>query len=140
MGMKKPVVRHCRSRERATTLVEVLIVVAIIAMVAGGVGVAAFAYWGKAKLKTTATDARTVRHAVRAWRMEHDAAGCPKFDELRQAGMLESDGRSGDAWGQPWHIQCSESDVSVVSAGEDHKLDTPDDIRVPDAGESMRAL
>ena len=140
--MKKRVVRNSRLRERATTLVEVLIVVAIIAMVAGGVGVAAFDYWGKAKQKTTATDARTVRQAVRTWRMEHDASGCPKVDELRQAGLLDSDSRSGDAWGEPWLIQCSE-DVSVVSGGPDRKLDTPDDIRVPagrDGSDGMRTL
>jgi len=138
--MTKRVLRHRRFYERATTLVEVLIVVAIIAMVAGGIGVAAFEYWLKAKQKTTATDARTVRNAARAWRMEYDAAGCPKFDELRQAGILDSDSRSGDAWGEPWLIQCDEVDVSVVSAGQDRKLDTSDDIRVPDGGESMRAL
>lgn len=40
--MKQPKVKDSRLRERATTLVEVLIVVAIIAMVAGGIGVAAF--------------------------------------------------------------------------------------------------
>jgi len=86
------------------------------------------------------TEARTVRVAARAWRMENDAVGCPKFDELRLAGLLESDTRSGDAWGEPWVIQCTEADVSVVSAGQDRKLDTSDDIRVPNAREDIGVL
>ena|SRR6186713_1109634 len=138
--MTKPETRNSRSYERATTLVEVLIVVAIIALVAGGIGVAAFEYWLKAKQKATLADAHTVRSAVRTWWIEHDASECPDIDQLKQGGALDKSGRGRDAWGEPWLIQCSEGDVSVVSAGQDRKLDTPDDIRVPDAGESIRAM
>lgn len=138
--MKQPVVRNSRSRERATTLVEVLIVVAIIALVAGGIGVAAFEHWGKAKQKATLADAHTVRSAVRTWWIENDASECPNIDQLKREGALDKSGRGRDAWGEPWLIQCAEGDVSVVSAGQDRKLDTPDDIRVPNAGEEVRPM
>lgn len=113
------------------TLVEILIVVAIIALIAGGVGVAAFERYGKAQRTTTETNAHNIRDAVRTWWLEHDRVDCPEFDELMKSGALDRGSRKRDAWGEPWHIQCAEGDVTVVSAGPDRQLDTRDDIRVP---------
>lgn len=105
--------------------------VAIIALVAGGVGVASFKYWQKAQLTTTETNALGIREAVGRWWLENDPSECPGFEELVKSGALDKASRKRDAWGGAWHIQCAEGDVTVSSAGPDRQLDTADDIRAP---------
>src|SRR3954468_13685807 len=93
--------KHCScSRVRGVTLVEMLIVVAIMALVAGGVGVAALKYWGEAQIKTTAANARTIRGAVKTWWIDHDPEQCPGVDQLVAAGALDRDSPRADAWGE----------------------------------------
>src|SRR5688572_22735794 len=77
------------TRARGVTLVEVLIVIAIMALLAGGVGVAVLKYWSDAQDKTTATNARTIRGAVKAWWIDHDRGECPGVEELVAAGTLD---------------------------------------------------
>lgn len=120
-----------RRHFRAVTLVEVLIVVAIIALIAGGVGIAAFERYRKAQRDMTRAGAVQVRAAVRAWWLEHEPTECPDFDELVRSAALDEGSRRGDAWGEPWSIQCVEGRVTVSSAGPDRQLGTSDDIRVP---------
>ena len=122
-----------RRRARGVTLVEVLIVVAIMALVAGGVGVAALKYWGDAQNKTTEANARAIRGAVKAWWIDHDRGECPHIDALVSAGTLDRDSPRFDAWGESWRVECAEGDVTVLSAGPDRQSGTPDDIRVPPA-------
>lgn len=129
--MEKISRRNRRSQSRAVTLVEILIVVAIIALIAGGVGVAAFKRFIKAKESTTQTNTRGIRAAIRTWWLEHDPVECPDFDDLVKSGALDEDSNERDAWGEPWHIQCAEGNVTVSSAGPDRQLDTADDIRAP---------
>ena len=129
--MAQSLARNYRSQTRAVTLVEVLIVVSIIALIAGGVGVAAFRHYVKAQKHATETSAHEIRRGVRTWWLEHDPQSCPDFDELVRSDVLDAGSRKKDAWGEPWHIQCAEGDVTVVSAGPDQTLDTADDIRVP---------
>ncbi len=122
-----------RSRARGVTLVEVLIVVAIMALVAGGVGVAVLKHWGDAQNKTTEANARTIRGAVKAWWIDHDRADCPRIDDLVSAGTLDRDSPRLDAWGEAWRVECSDGEVTVLSAGRDRQRDTSDDIRIPPA-------
>ena len=132
--MQTPVARgKRRARTRATTLVEVLIVVAIIALVAGGVAVAAFDAWQRARQSSTQTNARALRHAAKTWRLAHDESGCPSFEELRSTGGLDQDSPRHDAWGTAWRIACTDNDVSVASDGRDREPGTADDIVVPAA-------
>ncbi len=125
---------HCAlhgSRERGVTLVEMLIVVAIMALVAGGVGVAALKYWGDAQFKTTSSNARTIRGAVKAWWIDHDPGQCPGVDDLVSAGVLDRDSPRSDAWGEAWRLECSDGEVTVLSSGKDRQAGTADDIRIP---------
>ncbi len=116
---------------RGVTLVEVLIVVAIIALVSGGISVGVIKYWGDAQLRTTETNARAIRGAVKTWWIDHDRSQCPTVDELVAAGTLDKDTTRRDAWGESWRIDCADDDVTVTSHGRDRRAGTADDIRIP---------
>jgi general secretion pathway protein G len=120
-----------RHRQRAVTLVEVLIVVAIIALVSAGVAVAAIKFWGPSQDKSAATNARAIRGAVKAWWMEHDPSLCPSVQQLVADQILDKDNAAKDPWGKPWRIECAESDVTIYSDGRDRIAGTSDDIRIP---------
>jgi general secretion pathway protein G len=120
-----------RCRQRAVTLVEVLIVVAIIALVSASVAVAAIKFWEPARNKSAASNARAIRGAVKAWWVEHDPSLCPSVKELVSDQVLDKDNTATDPWGKPWRIECAESDVTIYSDGSDRIAGTSDDIRIP---------
>jgi prepilin-type N-terminal cleavage/methylation domain-containing protein len=55
------------SHIRGVTLIEISIVVAIIALVSGGISIAVIKYWHEAQIHTTETNARAIRNAVKAF-------------------------------------------------------------------------
>jgi general secretion pathway protein G len=120
-----------RRRSRGVTLVEMLIVVAIIAMISGGVGLALFKHWQDARIKNTATGARQIRGAVKAWWLENGQARCPSVADLLEDKTLDRDSPRLDAWGSEWRVECRDDEVTVTSIGPDRNPDTDDDIRVP---------
>ena len=119
--------------ERGVTLVEVLIVVAIIAMVAGGATVFALPRYREAQIKTAEASARTVRAAVQNWQATSNETSCPTISQLVQEKHLDSASNTQDPWGQPFHLTCTEDEVFVLSSGPDKKKGTKDDIQVPKA-------
>jgi general secretion pathway protein G len=123
--------RTRRAIERAFSLVEVLIVIAIIALLATGVSVAAFEAWIRAQIKATTDGATQIRGAVTRWWMDNDATACPNFDQLLGERLLDKQSKNHDAWGTPWRIVCADHDVEVISSGPDKQAGTDDDIRVP---------
>jgi prepilin-type N-terminal cleavage/methylation domain-containing protein len=129
--MRRRVVRGARHvRERGVTLFEVLIVVAILALISAGVALAAIKFLEDARVRHAKTSARAIRGAVKAWWIHHDADGCPGVDELIREGTLDRDSTRVDPWGETWRVECAERDVTVISTGRDRKLGTEDDIRI----------
>jgi prepilin-type N-terminal cleavage/methylation domain-containing protein len=120
-----------RVAQRGVTLTEVLIVVAIIAMVAGTVAVVAFPRFQKARVTNTETAARVIRSAVRDWQLETNESTCPTISQLVADHILDRGQSTTDAWNEPFVIECPEGEVVVTSAGPDKKKDTADDITVP---------
>src|SRR5690606_21422829 len=96
--------RRLRTRERGTTLVEVLIVVAIIAMVAGGVAFFAFPKFKESQVKAATTGARVIRGAAQNWQMTND--GCPTISQLIQDKQLDKAQDTNDPWGGDYTITC----------------------------------
>ncbi len=121
--------RLFKASERATTLVEVLIVVAIIAMVAGGVAFFAFPKFKEAQTKSANTGARVIRGAAQNWQMTND--GCPTISQLIQDKQLDKAQETNDPWGGDYTIVCTDDDIVVTSDGADKKKGTSDDISVP---------
>lgn len=131
MDLPATVARARRALERGVTLVEVLIVVAIIAMVASGVAVFALPKYKQAQISSAETGARVIRGAIQNWQRVNNEVSCPTISQLVQEKELDSATTTEDPWAQPYILQCTDDDVIVASNGPDKKHGTPDDIRVP---------
>ena len=134
-GRRSFFVMHKRLREkrsrRGVTLVEVLIVVAIIAMVAGGVAVFALPKYKEAQIKNAETGARIVRTAIQQWQAANNETSCPTMSQLVQEKQLDPGQSTKDSWNQDYTLTCTDDEVIVQSNGPDKKKGTKDDISVP---------
>jgi general secretion pathway protein G len=129
-----PTMRTRRRRttlERGVTLFEVLIVVAILAMIAGGVAFFALPQFNKAKINTAEGAARVIRQAASQWQATNNETSCPTMSQLVQDKLLDPGQNTADPWGQPFAITCADEDVMVLSGGPDKKKGTKDDIVIP---------
>lgn len=113
---------------------EVLIVVAIIAMVAGGVAFFAFPKFKESQVKAATTGARVIRGAAQNWQMTND--GCPTISQLIQDKQLDKAQDTNDPWGGDYTITCTDDDIVVSSDGADKKKGTADDVSVPKVSNS----
>lgn len=116
-----------RRRREGFTLIEIMIVITIFAMMAGGVAVALLPQLEKARVKTTATDAQGLRSAVMLY-VADNPRGCPTVEDLVTERYLDGTRRTADAWDTPFQISCEDGDIAVVSAGPDLQFNTEDDI------------
>lgn len=123
--------QKARKNARGVTLVEVLIVVAIIAMVAGGVAVFALPKYKEAQIKQAETGARVVRTAVQQWQAANNETSCPTISQLVQEKQLDPGQSTKDSWNQDYTLTCTDDEVIVASNGPDKKKGTKDDIVVP---------
>jgi prepilin-type N-terminal cleavage/methylation domain-containing protein len=124
--------RRCRA-SRGFGLIEIVVTVAIIAMISAAITMGIMQIAARQKIALTRSNGETLRGAIKLWRAtENDSASCPSVPALIADGLLDR-GKSAktDAWGQPWRIQCDDVDATIVSTGPDKLLDTEDDIRVP---------
>ncbi len=117
--------------QRGVTLIEVLIVVAILSLIAAGIAVAAYQQYEEAKKTHTRTMVRTLRRAVQGYRTLKGVAICPSFLELVEVGAVDEDSPVADPWGSPWEVECSGARVVVRSLGPDTTSETEDDIVAP---------
>lgn len=122
-----------RRRQRGVTLFEVLIVVAILSMIAGGVAFFALPQYQKAQVKTAKSAAQIMRQAVSQWQATNNETTCPTMSQLVQEKLLDPGQTTNDPWGQPFTMSCSEEGVVVLSSGPDKKKGTKDDIVVPES-------
>jgi general secretion pathway protein G len=121
-----------RALARGVTLIEVMIVVVILGLIAGGVAIAVLPKLKKAQIDTTTTSARTLRQAAETWRGAHASDQCPTAQMLLQERAIDSASKITDAWDVPFKIACDDDETIVSSSGPDKKDGTQDDIRVPE--------
>jgi general secretion pathway protein G len=133
MAKGKQFSRICRTAHaRGMTLIEIMIVVAIIAMVMGAVAVVAIPKMKEAQISTCRSAVRTVRSAVQQWQLSNnDYSSCPTVSQLVQDKQLDSAQATTDPWGGDFLIKCEGDDVVVSSNGPDKKQGGTDDIVIP---------
>jgi general secretion pathway protein G len=121
--------RAGRAAHRGVTLVEVLIVVAIMAVISGGVTLVAFPLYKKAKVDTGMVGCRTVKQAAELYQNLDGAADqCPTMQDLVRSKKLDGS-KTDDPWNTAYRIDCSEGEIRVFSNGNDRKPGTPDDLK-----------
>jgi general secretion pathway protein G len=123
--------RRARRRQAGFTLLEIMIVLAIIAMLAGGVGVALFKNFQKAKVSTAKLRVKAARDSVTQYMIE--TPSCPhSIDEL-VAGKYLDKNDSRDPWGSQLILKCPGANdtegADVSSPGPDKQDGTADDIQ-----------
>jgi general secretion pathway protein G len=120
-----------RSVERGMTLIEIMVVVAIIGMLMGTVGVYAFGRFEKAKITDTKMVIKNVEAALVHYQTENTDS-CPKgiADLVAQKIMPKE---PLDAWGQSLVFKCpgehNADGADIVSKGKDKTEGTGDDIK-----------
>lgn len=120
--------RVARAVSRGVTLVEVLIVVAIMAVIAGGATIMVFPRLKEARIKNAIIGCGTVKKAAELHLNMGGGEGCPTIADLVSAKMLDGS-KTDDPWGKPYKIVCAEGgDIKVVSAGNDKQDNTADDV------------
>jgi general secretion pathway protein G len=133
-------------RAAGFTLIEVMIVIAIVVALAGLVGVALFARRDDAKLGLARTELTTIKNGMKLFRLDFerwpsDTEGLevlwnkerldPEADQAKWKGYLEEP-MPNDQWDQPWGYR-AESDedptrYDLWSNGPDKEEGTEDDI------------
>jgi general secretion pathway protein G len=119
-----------RAASRGVTLVEVLIVLAIMAIIAGGATALVFPRLKESRVRQTVLSAGVIKTGAQAY-MQLDNAGsdaCPSIKDLVDAKQLDAK-KTDDVWGTPFKIHCEGDELTVVSAGADKKEGTPDDVK-----------
>lgn len=124
--------RLTRSFRRGVTLVEILIVLAIVGLIAGGIAVFAIPKFQQAQKDTTRNSAIALHQAAELWRTSHGTE-CPTAERLKAEKEIASTAKITDAWESPYKIICDDESLTIVSFGPDKKEGTADDIRVPEA-------
>ncbi len=120
-----------RRLERGMTLVEILVVLAIMSLVAAGVGFAVIPKFKQAQIDTATNSMREIRNAAARWKAVRGGEDCPTVSTLQQDKEIDSASKTDDPWGSAYKITCLEDEIVVVSPGPDKKDNTADDIAVP---------
>jgi general secretion pathway protein G len=124
--------RRRRIRDAGFTLLEIMIVLAIIALIAGGVGTAVFKQFNKAKVATARLRVKAARDATAQYMIDN-SSNCPKgIDDLVSQKYLDKNNAK-DPWDKPLLFKCpgtNDTDAAdISSSGADKQDGTPDDVK-----------
>jgi general secretion pathway protein G len=117
-----------RSGSRGMTLVEILVVLAIIGLIVGGVAVVAGGAFTDAQGKTARNEVVQVEQAGEMY-MVQKSGKCPKtMQDLKAGGVLKKVKK--DPWGTEYQIKCpgEHGGIDVSSAGPDKEFGNADDV------------
>ena len=112
---------------RGMTLIEILVVLAIIGLIMGGVAIVAFNAFDDSKLNAAKKDIGTLTQSVEMYRLQRN--NCPKnTQDLKAAGIIQKITK--DPWGSDYVIKCpgEHGSVDISSPGKDGEMGTEDDI------------
>ena len=123
----REVLARARASERGMTLIEILVVLAIIGLIMGGVAIYAFGALEGSKESTAANDIATLSQSIEMYQLQKNK--CPKsVQDLKAAGIIKKITK--DPWNKDYEIKCpgEHGAVDISSAGKDGQMGTDDDI------------
>jgi len=114
------------------TLLEIMVVLAIIALIAGGVGAAVFKQYKKAQIQTAKMRVKAARDATAQFMMDNSNS-CPKgLEELLSQKYLDRNNGK-DPWGKDLNFRCPGTNdidsADISSSGPDRQEGSQDDIK-----------
>ena len=120
-----------RSGESGMTLMEIMIVFALIALIMGAVGVGAFSQWKKGQMKTARIQVNEIMQKAQQYMMDNNNE-CPKsMDDLVAQKYMPR--RQKDPWNKDFIMRCpgqiNTDGIDVISVGPDGTEGTADDIK-----------
>jgi general secretion pathway protein G len=130
--MRNRALRNLRRRAaRGMTLIEIMVVVAIISMLMGTVAIGAFSQLEKAKIKDAKMVIKAVEQGLVAYQTDNTDS-CPKqLNDLYTQKYLTKEPK--DPWGEPLVFKCpgehNKDGADLVSKGKDKQEGTADDIK-----------
>jgi len=117
-----------RRADRGMTLIEILVVLAIIGLIVGGIAVSTFGQFGDAKIKSARNEVMQIQQYCEMYMLQKNGK-CPKdVQELKAAGIIKK--ATKDPWGEEYTIVCpgEHGSVDVISSGPDKKPGGDDDV------------
>ena len=113
------------------SLLEIMIVLALIGLVTGSIAVALNSQFKKGQVKTAKIAVGQISQAAQQYMMENNS-NCPaSLDDLVASKNLAK--KSKDPWGRDFALKCpgtgDPDGVDVMSSGPDRQEGTPDDIK-----------
>lgn len=117
-----------RNAYRGFTLLEILVVIALISLLTTGVAVGAIRMLEKAKIEQAKNDTANLASVAEAFLLVEQNENCPTVEELRRDGLLSRRAKTEDPWGTPYRIECEPGYAIATSAGPDSTFDTSDDV------------
>jgi general secretion pathway protein G len=120
-----------RHAERGMTMLEIMIVLAIIGLVMSVVGVGVFANWKKAQLKVARVAVNEIAQKTIQY-MTDNNNDCPKtIDDLVAQKYIPK--KQKDPWNRDYILRCpgtiNTDGIDVVSVGPDGQEGTADDVK-----------
>ena len=131
--MRTRLIRSLQRRRsaRGMTLIEIMVVVAIISMLMGTVAIGAFSQLEKAKVKDAKMVIKAVEQGLVAYQTDNTDS-CPKaLVDLYTQKYLTKEPK--DPWGEPLVFKCpgehNKDGADLVSKGKDKQEGTADDVK-----------
>ena len=132
----KKLTRNVARAQRGMTLLEIMIVLAILALVMGlVVGPRVMRMFGKSKVDIAQLTVKKYAYeAFGEWSQAHPDKQCP--DKLEDLSQYMDSKDTKDPWGNPYKMFCGQNlpagakgGLAVMSSGEDGKDGTEDDVK-----------
>jgi general secretion pathway protein G len=120
-----------RAKDLGMTLMEIMIVFALIALIMGAVGVGAFNYFKKGQMKTARIQVNEIMQKAQQYMMDNNNE-CPKtLDDLVAQKYMPR--KAKDPWNKDFILRCpgqiNTDGIDVISLGPDGQEGTPDDVK-----------